>query len=148
MTWPGSPTIYYGDEAGLCGWTDPDDRRPYPWGAEDEAMLELHRALAALRAEYPMLRSASVEFLYNDYGFISYGRWDGHGQVIAVAINNTGSAKDVMLPVWKAGFAGQDMKRLLSVCGGRVSREQRNCPVDDGCARVTVPGESALVLAG
>ena len=24
MTWPGAPTIYYGDEAGLCGWTDPD----------------------------------------------------------------------------------------------------------------------------
>mgnify|MGYP002224581700 FL=1 len=32
MTWPGAPTIYYGDEAGLCGFTDPDNRRTYPWG--------------------------------------------------------------------------------------------------------------------
>ena len=35
MTWPGAPTIYYGDEAGVCGWTDPDNRRTYPWGRED-----------------------------------------------------------------------------------------------------------------
>ena len=29
MTWPGAPTIYYGDEAGLCGFTDPDNRSPF-----------------------------------------------------------------------------------------------------------------------
>ncbi len=40
MTWPGAPTIYYGDEAGVCGWTDPDSRRTYPWGGEN---LELNR---------------------------------------------------------------------------------------------------------
>ena len=38
MTWPGAPTIYYGDEAGLCGFTDPDNRRTYPWGREDQKM--------------------------------------------------------------------------------------------------------------
>ena len=32
MTWPGAPTLYYGDEAGVCGFTDPDNRRTYPWG--------------------------------------------------------------------------------------------------------------------
>ena len=32
MTWPGAPTVYYGDEAGVCGWTDPDSRRTYPRG--------------------------------------------------------------------------------------------------------------------
>ena len=31
MTWVGAPTVYYGDEAGVCGWTDPDNRRTYPW---------------------------------------------------------------------------------------------------------------------
>ena len=34
MTWPGAPTLYYGDEAGVCGFTDPDNRRTYPWGYE------------------------------------------------------------------------------------------------------------------
>ena len=35
MTWVGAPTVYYGDEAGVCGFTDPDNRRTYPWGKED-----------------------------------------------------------------------------------------------------------------
>ena len=39
MTWPGAPTLYYGDEAGLTGWTDPDNRRTYPWGHEDTALI-------------------------------------------------------------------------------------------------------------
>ena len=56
MTWPGAPTIYYGDEAGLTGWTDPDNRRTYPWGHEDEALIEFYRALAKLRAGLPVLR--------------------------------------------------------------------------------------------
>lgn len=43
MTWPGAPTIYYGDEAGVCGFTDPDNRRTYPWGAEDQELMEFHR---------------------------------------------------------------------------------------------------------
>ena len=33
MTWPGAPAVYYGDEAGVCGFTDPDNRRTYPMGA-------------------------------------------------------------------------------------------------------------------
>ena len=40
MTWPGAPTIYYGDEAGLCGFTDPDNRRTYPWGREDRELTK------------------------------------------------------------------------------------------------------------
>ena len=43
MTWPGAPTIYYGDEAGVCGWTDPDNRRTYPWGHEDEELIQFHK---------------------------------------------------------------------------------------------------------
>ena len=42
LTWPGAPTLYYGDEAGLCGFTDPDNRRTYPWGREDREMIRFH----------------------------------------------------------------------------------------------------------
>ena len=41
--WPGMATLYYGDEAGLAGWTDPDNRRTYPWGREDEELLAFHK---------------------------------------------------------------------------------------------------------
>ncbi len=43
MTWPGAPTVYYGDEAGVCGWTDPDNRRTYPWGHEDMRLIAFHK---------------------------------------------------------------------------------------------------------
>ena len=49
MTWMGAPTIYYGDEAGLCGFTDPDSRRAYPWGREDQDMISFHRDIIRLR---------------------------------------------------------------------------------------------------
>ena len=39
MTWPGAPTVYYGDEAGMVGWTDPDNRRSYPWGKQDWELI-------------------------------------------------------------------------------------------------------------
>ncbi len=38
MTLPGMPCIYYGDEAGLKGGKDPDNRRPYPWGRENKQL--------------------------------------------------------------------------------------------------------------
>ena len=43
MTWVGAPTVYYGDEAGVCGFTDPDNRRTYPWGNENQELIEFHR---------------------------------------------------------------------------------------------------------
>ena len=45
MTWIGAPTVYYGDEAGVCGFTDPDNRRTYPWGHEDQQMLGFHKEM-------------------------------------------------------------------------------------------------------
>ena len=40
MSWPGAPTVYYADEAGQIGWTDPDNRRTYPWGKEVTALVK------------------------------------------------------------------------------------------------------------
>lgn len=53
---PGAPCIYYGDEAGMEGYEDPFNRRFYPWGEEDEALVSLHRTLAQLRREHSALR--------------------------------------------------------------------------------------------
>lgn len=53
MTWPGAPTVYYGDEAGVCGWTDPDSRRTYPWGHEDLELIEYHRYMIRIHKALP-----------------------------------------------------------------------------------------------
>ena len=75
MTWPGAPTIYYGDEAGVCGFTDPDNRRTYPWGKEDRQLIQFHRDIIRLHKHYEVLKSGSVKFLFNGPGTLSYGRF-------------------------------------------------------------------------
>jgi len=145
MTWPGAPTIYYGDEAGVMGWTDPDSRRTFPWGKEDATLIELHRGLIALRQEYPVLKGGSVEFLWNNCGFISYGRWDDK-QKIAVAINNNAKPIEVVLPVWKLGVFGSQMMRLIVTCDDGFCQDHVWYPVNQGELRIAVPGYGAVVL--
>lgn len=45
---PGIPCLYYGDEAGVCGWRDPFNRATYPWGREDQWLIEAFRKLGRL----------------------------------------------------------------------------------------------------
>ena len=59
FTVPGAPTVYYGDEVGLTGDDDPDDRRTYPWadlgGSPDTALLAHYQALAHAAPATPPL---------------------------------------------------------------------------------------------
>ncbi|MCH5188434.1 MAG: glycoside hydrolase family 13 protein [Oscillospiraceae bacterium] len=68
MTIPGAPCVYYGDEAGVAGYTDPFNRTCYPWGGEDTALLEFHRELIALRNKFKCLRTGDFlgVFSYED----------------------------------------------------------------------------------
>ena len=75
MTFVGAPTLYYGDEAGVVGFTDPDNRRTYPWGHEDREMLEFYRAAIHMHNRYDTLRQGSLKFLGCGYQYISYGRF-------------------------------------------------------------------------
>jgi len=55
MVYPGIPAIYYGDEAGLAGARDPDCRHTYPWGQEDQELLQYYRTLTAIRSNHTAL---------------------------------------------------------------------------------------------
>ncbi len=61
---PGIPSLYYGDEAGMEGYKDPFNRRPYPWGREDPDLLEHYRRLGQLRKEQEALRLGDISFAY------------------------------------------------------------------------------------
>ena len=54
MTLPGAPTVYYGDEAGLTGWTDPDNRRTYPWGRENVDLIEFYKKAIKFHKKYDL----------------------------------------------------------------------------------------------
>ena len=58
---PGVPCVYYGDEAGMQGFSDPYNRGPYPWGGENRALVAFYRALGRLRREHAVLRTGSWE---------------------------------------------------------------------------------------
>jgi glycosidase len=66
FTWPGIADVYYGDEVGLTGQDDPDDRRPYPWGNEDADLRAFYRMLGQLRAGHEALRTGDLRFLLAD----------------------------------------------------------------------------------
>jgi len=147
MTWPGAPTIYYGDEAGLHGWTDPDERRPFPWGKEDPLLMKLHKALTTMRRELPVLCHGSVEFLWTNHGFLSFGRWDDKQKVV-VAINNNPRPMEVTLPVWKIGIQSGHLTERLSTGGDNFQETSRKHPVNKGEIKIIVPLHGAVVLVG
>ena len=74
FTLPGSPSIYYGDEAGMEGGKDPFNRRTYPWGREDENLLAHFRDLGNLRKQYPALRNGDIRFVHHQGGRLAFTR--------------------------------------------------------------------------
>ncbi len=87
---PGSPSIYYGDEAGMEGGKDPFNRRTYPWGREDRELLAHFRYLGTLRREHKALRTGDIQFFSRENGRVGFVRRDGVEQVkIYVNRNDT-----------------------------------------------------------
>lgn len=59
---PGVPCIYYGDEAGVEGGKDPDNRRTYPWGRENKQILDLYHRACQMRATHDILKQGATRF--------------------------------------------------------------------------------------
>ena len=114
MTWPGAPTLYYGDEAGQVGFTDPDNRRTYPWGQEDQELIRFYKEMIAVHRRFPVLAMGSLKFLYHDYNVLSYGRFNQEEQVIVV-INNRNERVHVEIPVWLTGINRSSVAKLTQV---------------------------------
>ncbi len=112
MTWVGAPTIYYGDEAGVCGWTDPDNRRTYPWGKEDLELIEFHRQIIRIHKENPALMKGSYHPLIIGNQCLAYGRFKGTNR-IAVAVNNSKEEVTLFVPVWKLGVGQNSVMEVL-----------------------------------
>ena len=73
-TLPGSPSLYYGDEAGLEGHKDPFNRRTYPWGRESQTLLSHFRRLGQLRKDCAALRLGDIQFIESIDHHIAFRR--------------------------------------------------------------------------
>ncbi len=114
MTYPGTPAIYYGDEVGLTGGDDPDNRRTYPWadlgGEPDLALRTELRKLVRMRHDHPVLRRGSLDApLYVDEQAIVWlRRLDG---VVAIVALNNGAGpieRTIELPADLSGVSLRD----------------------------------------
>ena len=109
MSYPGAPSIYYGDEVGVTGGADPANRSTYPWadqgGTPDVDMHAKMKSLIKMRKDYPILRQGSLSApLYSDANVVVLLR-ELNGQKALVMLNNgtTEKALSLALPATLAG---------------------------------------------
>ena len=101
FTFPGSPMIYYGDEAGMEGFEDPLNRGTYPWGQEDRELRAWFTRLGALRNAYPALQSGEISWLYTAGPLLIYARERGSERLVT-AVNASSDFHTVSLS-WNRG---------------------------------------------
>ena len=158
MTWVGAPTIYYGDEAGVCGFTDPDNRRTYPWGYENRELISFHKEMIRIHKEHPALRTGSLNILNgsirvsdgndNEYNILAYGRFQGDDRIVVI-VNNRSELTEVTVPVWMAEVPVKcRMKKLMYTYQDGYSVDYEEYLVENGEVVVNMGAYSALVLCG
>ena len=102
-TLPGSPSLYYGDEAGMEGGRDPFNRRPYPWGRENTEILDHFRHLGKLRREHPAFRLGDIRFFQAGDRHIGFTR-SYAGKTYRVCCNRSADPWEVRAGAILMGF--------------------------------------------
>ena len=145
MTWVGAPTIYYGDEAGLCGFTDPDNRRTYPWGRENRELIAYHRELIRIHKNYEVFRTGSLQWLVKRENILAYGRFNDEDQFVIV-VNHGSELAEVRVPVWVLGLPMDSrMRRVMYSYEEGYTTEYDEIHVIDGEIVVNMGSHSVLI---
>lgn len=127
---PGSPTVYYGDEAGMEGFEDPFNRQTYPWGHEDRELLEWYRALGRLRRRSQALRRGSIRYVLGRGHLLAFLRETDEERLLCAF--NAGDEERAF------SFDGGQLRPVL----GRPQFSQR-----DGLYTIALPPRSGAVFA-
>lgn len=97
LTFPGAPSIYYGDEVGNPGGLDPDSRRGFPLEENwDKEIFKTHRELIALRNSYPCLRIGEYKLLFAEGELYVFARvLEQEEVVVAVNVSTASATADI-----------------------------------------------------
>ena len=136
-TLPGIPAVYYGDEAGMEGYSDPFNRRPYPWHRQDQAILSHYRRVACLRRD-PLYREGKFRLLHLDADTLLFCRYDSR-RVLLTAANRSSSARRISFS--SPGY--------LLLGNGDAERKESGKTSHKGVAAsaFSLPAESACVFS-
>jgi 4-alpha-glucanotransferase len=100
---PGSPMIYYGDEAGMEGWEDPFNRRTYPWGKENVALRAFYVLLGKIRRARTSLQRGDIRYLYAmGHGLAFLRSWEDE---VTAGIFNAGDEPLALEIPWRSPMA-------------------------------------------
>ena len=136
FTWPGAPSIYYGEELGMKGGADPANRAGMEWdkATPQNAMLGFYKKLIRIRNANPVLQSGAPTILASDDAdkTFAYARTLGE-QTAIIAVNRSGMEQFVDVP-----FAGAG--RVADALGGQTAS------VDKGRLKVKLAPLSAAIL--
>jgi glycosidase len=147
---PGAPTIYYGDEVGVTGAGDPDNRRTYPENGGDADLRAWYRTILAARAANPVLRQGDVRLLATDASSraVAFGRTMA-GSIAIVATNPDPTAQVTLrIPTSQAGVGGAPLRdgvRFVDALA-RPPALVRVLTTDSGVLTVTLPALGAALL--
>ena len=97
FAFPGAPTVYYGDEAGMEGFEDPFNRRTFPWGHEDRELVSLFTALGAARKSRQTLRRGDIRYEKAEGRVLAFTR-SLDGETVLCAVNAGHEAETVTVP--------------------------------------------------
>ena len=87
-TLPGFPSIYYGDEAGLQGGSDPFNRAFYPWGNEDKSLINWYKKLGEIRLSLPCLKDGVFKAYSAMLSCVAYTRETSEQKIFVIANKN------------------------------------------------------------
>lgn len=117
FTLPGIPSIFYGDEAGLQGFDDPINRRPYPWGSEDKEILAHYKKLGRIRRENRAVFSGGFN-MRDENGLVAYERTSGDDEIL-IAVNAGADAKTLFInKEYTSLYNNKEYKDVVDVPGG------------------------------
>lgn len=148
MTFPGVPCIYYGDEAGLEGFKDPFNRRTYPWGREDNELLQWYKKIVNMRNCHDFLKTGNFFPAYSgedvyayirsiDNGRDVFGRERKNGFAI-IAFNRSCSLTHTL----NVDISNRGVKRLYDPLSGEET------PSDQNMLNITLsPLEGKILMA-
>ncbi|WP_347548439.1 alpha amylase N-terminal ig-like domain-containing protein [Pseudalkalibacillus hwajinpoensis] len=138
MGYPGAPTIYYGDEAGVTGSKDPDDRRTYPWGDVNEELLKHYQDAGAVRtANADLLAYGELTTLYAEGDVYAFARTSKDGAAV-IAVNRGNNAQTLEFDVKDV------LKNNIAFTDGLA--KDYKVTVKDGKVSVTIPAMTGRML--
>ncbi|WP_019509440.1 glycoside hydrolase family 13 protein [Pleurocapsa sp. PCC 7319] len=139
MTFPGAPSIFYGDEVGLPGGKDPDCRRTFPqpenWNVE---LLKAHKELIALRHQYPSLRTGTYKTLYAEQNIYVFARILNDEELV-IAVNTDSQQANANFSVTEL----ESQPQKLVYGSGRLEWHDTT---ESRKLEITLPAKSSMIF--